>query len=66
MKYHRSIILSLSPSNVSTIACFCFFEGVAQSITEWALDYGDANAAALTDGREAYEILRRELAGGQP
>jgi hypothetical protein len=31
-----------------------------------ALDYGDANAAALTDGREAYEILRRELAGGQP
>ena len=31
-----------------------------------ALDYGDANAAALTDGREAYEILRHELAGGQP
>ncbi len=31
-----------------------------------ALDYGDANSAALTDGREAYEGLRRGLAGGQP
>ena len=28
-----------------------------------ALDYGDANAAALVDGREAYEGLRREIAG---
>ncbi len=31
-----------------------------------ALDYGDANAAALADGREAYEDLRRGFAGGQP
>ena len=31
-----------------------------------ALDYGDANAAALVDGREAYEGLRRGLAGDQP
>ena len=31
-----------------------------------ALDYGDANAAALVDGREAYEGLRLGLAGGQP
>jgi hypothetical protein len=28
-----------------------------------ALDYGDANAAALVDGREAYEGLRCDIAG---